>query len=71
MTSGGSELVDIGNGLIRFFSEGAAEPGLMIVLAAATVMMQVMRRYRAAENIRARMITPVVLPGVTAATTEG
>jgi hypothetical protein len=67
MTSGGSGLVEIGNGLIRFFSEGAAEPGLMIVLAAATVMMQVVRRYRAAENIRTRMIRPAMLSGMAAA----
>ncbi len=55
----------------HFLSRGAAEPGMMVALAAATVLLQFVRKYRTDRNSRARMFEPATLQGNVPATTEG
>ena len=58
------------DGLARFFAQGSSETGMMVVLAAATILFQFMRRYRAFESGRTRMSGYAMLQGGAVAPTR-
>ena len=67
----GLSLPFVGGGdFMDFLFRGAAEPGMMVALAAATIGLQFVRKYRASESSRGQMVKPT-LQGGAPANTEG
>jgi hypothetical protein len=59
------------DGLAVLLSRGGAEPGMMVVLAAATIVLQFVRKYRADRSSRTRVFQRIVPQAIIPTTTEG